>query len=217
MGTPFPSFDNTDHIKFFEDFFGYEADQWIKTETGSGTQAVLDERGGVLKLTNAAADNDHNFLQWSGDDDTGTCENFKWQSGKRFYFAARFKVLEVIQSDFIMGLQITDTTPLAATDGIFFQCDDGDALLDFHVGKNSTYTDVTGIHTMVADTYVKVAFYYDGASSQIDIYIDDVKVGKAAITNVVDDEELTISFGCQNGEGVANSISVDYVLVVQER
>jgi hypothetical protein len=95
--------------------------------------------------------------------------------------------------------------------------DDGDALLDFKVVKNSTATAATGVHTMVADTYVTVAFYYDGGSSDIDYMINGNTVGSSVLTNVPDDEELTISFGIQNGEAVANVMSVDYILVKKSR
>jgi hypothetical protein len=123
----------------------------------------------------------------------------------------------VLQADFVIGLQITDTTMLDVTDGIFFQKDDGDALLDFHVEKNNTATDVAGVATLVADTYIKVGFYYDGVDSTIQIFINDVRVGAAAITNAPDDEELAISFGIQNGQAVANVLSLDYIRCVQQR
>lgn len=207
-------FDPTGWHTWFDDFDSYNAGDWTLTTTeagaGSATEAVGNIDGGVLVITNDAADNDNDFFQWPK-------ETFKWESGKSLYFEARFKVLEVVQCDFIMGLQITDTSPLDATDGIFFMKDDGDALLDFKVVKNSTATAATGVHTMVADTYVTVAFYYDGGSSDIDYMINGNTVGSSVLTNVPDDEELTISFGIQNGEAVANVMSVDYILVKKSR
>mgnify|MGYP003451522019 CR=1 FL=1 len=216
----------TDYYEFFNDFTkptDYDTNDWTLTTTeagaGSATEAIGNLAGGVLVVTNDAADNDLDFFQ-------STKEVFKFVSGKALEFEARFKVLEVLQCDFVIGLQITDTTMLDVTDGIFFQKDDGDALLDFRVEKNDTATAVAGVHTMVADTYVKVGFYYDGstaaeagvgAAPTIDIYIDDVRVGAAPLTNVPDDEELAVSFGIQNGEAVANVLSLDYIRVVAER
>jgi hypothetical protein len=42
-------------------------------------------------------------------------------------------------------------------------------------------------------------------------------LGKLATTNLCDDEELTISFGIQNGEAVAKTMSIDYIFVSKER
>ena len=41
---------------------------------------------------------------------------------------------------------------------------------------------------------------------------------KSATTNIPDDELLTISYGCTNGEATANDVRIDYPLhVAQER
>jgi hypothetical protein len=38
-----------------------------------------------------------------------------------------------------------------------------------------------------------------------------------AITNLPDDEELTVSFGIQNGEASAQTMTIDYVVAAVER
>lgn len=201
---------------FHDDFFNYVAGDWTVTTTeagaGSATEAISDAAHGVLLLTNAAGDNDNDFLQRVGT----AAESFSFVSGKRLMFRARFQVSDATESDFVIGLQITDTSPLAVTDGIYFRKDDGDALLDFVIIKDSTATTVTGAGTVADDTWMVVEFHYDG-SGTMDYYIDNVLLGSAAITNVPDDEELTVSFGIQNGEAVAKTMSIDYVTVVQER
>lgn len=211
----------TEYHTFMDDFDDYGAADWTITTTEAGassaTEAITNADGGVLALTNDAADDDNDFLQWSGRDASGTVETFKFETGKRLFFKARFKISDATQSDFVIGLQITDTSPLAVTDGIFFQKDDGDTNLDFHCEKNSTSSDLTAIHTMADNTYVEVAFYYDGSSSRIQAYVDGASVGSVPLTNVPDDEELTVSFGVQNGEAVSKVLSVDYIMVAKER
>lgn len=201
-------------IEWFDDFHNYTAGDWTvtTTEAGSGdaTEAVQDAAGGVLLLTNDDADDDRDFLQWAS-------ETFKYVSGKSLTFKARFKVSDATESDFVMGLQITDTTPLAVTDGIWFQKDDGDTNLDFHCSKDSTASDLTAIATVADDTYMEVEFHYDGSNARISVYVDGVAVGSVPLTNAPDDEELTISFGIQNGAAAAKTMSVDYILVRQER
>ena len=209
----------TDFYEYFNDFLiaqDYAAADWTITTTEAGAGAATEAistgaRGGILVITNDAADNDLDFFQ-------STIEQYKFVTGKALEFECRFKLLEVLQADLVLGLQITDSTMLDVTDGIFFQKDDGDALLDFHVEKNNTATDVAGVATLVADTWIKVGFYYDGDDDhKIQIFVNDVRVGAAALTNVPDDEELAISFGVQNGEAVANVLSIDYIRCIQQR
>lgn len=205
--------DPTSWHTYFNDFDTFAASDWVITTTeggaGSASEAVGDIDGGALVVTNDDADNDSDFLQLAG-------ESFQFAAGKRVIFKSRFKVSDATQSDFVMGLQITDTTPLAVSDGVFFQKDDGDASLDLHVTKNSTSTDATAIATLSNDTFVEVGFEYDGASS-LSYYVDGVKKGTLATTNLPDDEILTVSFGIQNGEAAAKSMSVDYILSAKER
>lgn len=208
------TFDPTDYHVWFDDFDKYTAGDWTLTTVEAGassaTEAISNADGGVLLITNDSADDDSDFFQWAK-------ETFKYESGKRLYFAIRFKTSDATQSDIVAGLQITDTTPLAVTDGIYFRKDDGDTNLDFVVVKDSTATTVTAFSTLADDTWVKLAWYYDGSSSDIDILVNDVVVGSAALTNVPNDEELTISFGIQNGAAAAKTMSVDYIMVAKER
>lgn len=226
FGLPDPT---TWHV-FFDDF-----DQWVTdtssagkytittVETGAGdaTEALSDENGGVLLLTNDAADNDSDFLQKIG-------ESFKPASGKKLFFKSRFKVSDATESDWIMGLIITDTTPLAAagdgaTDGIFFQKDDGDTNIDFYVQKDTTTGQLTSTAVTTAAaaaTYMTLAFYFDG-KQYIHLYKDDAKVKEVDLTTTLatylPDTELTVSFGIQNGAAAAKTMSVDYIFVAQER
>lgn len=215
MAVPY-SFDPTDWHVWFDDFDKYTAGDWtlttVEAGAGSATEAISNADGGVLLITNDAADDDSDFFQWAK-------ETFKFVSGKRLYFAIRFQTNDATQSDIVAGLQITDTTPLAVSDGIYFRKDDGDTNIDFVCIKNSdsTGTALTAVGTLADATWTKLAFYYDGAGSDIDVLINDVVVGAVPLTNVPDDEELTISFGIQNGAAAAKTMSVDYVLVCRER
>lgn len=205
--------DPTQFYTYFNDFDYFNSSEWTITtvEAGAGgaTETITNASGGVFVVTNDDADNDSDFFQ-------KTNETFKFTSGKKLFFKSRFKVSDATQSDFVIGLQITDTTPLDVSDGVFFQKDDGDANLDFHVEKNNTATSASAISTVSNDTYLTVAFYYDGDSS-IKYYVDDVLLGSSVTTNLPDDEELTISFGIQNGEAAAKVMSVDYIFAAIER
>ena len=212
--------DPTKWHTFFDDFDKYTAGDWViqTTEAGGGsaTEALADVDGGVLLITNDVADNDNDFFQWAGGAGA-TTETFKFEVGKRLIFKMRFAVNEVLQSDVVLGLQITDTTPLAVSDGVYFLKSDGAATTDFIVAKGSTLTTTSSVATLVNDTYVVLGFAYDGVDN-IDIFVDDVRVGSSVTTNLPDDEELTISFGIQQGEATnAKTLSVDYIFVAKER
>lgn len=212
MFMPLPS-DQT-HYGYFNDFMTYNSGDWTITTTedgtGSATEAMTSGAGGQFLITNAAGDNDLDFLQLKG-------ESFLIDGTKRAYFSARFKVSDATQSDFVMGLQITDTTPLAVSDGVFFIKDDGDTNLDFIVEKNSTSTDTTAIHTMADDTFVTVAWYIDPISSLVYYSVNNAEPVGVVNTNLPDDEELTVSFGIQNGEAAAKTMTIDYVTAIVER
>jgi hypothetical protein len=216
--------DPTKYHVWFDDFDNYLAAEWVRTATGAGTTVInTGADGGILLTTNAAADNDAVYYQMSENAAAGSAETWKFVEGKKLWFKARLKVSDITQSDFVMGLQITDTTPLDASDGVFFRKDDGDSDLDFVIVKDSTATTKTMSGLLANDTYIVLGFYYDGGtlgasgSGRVHCFVNDVVKSQNVTTNLVNDEELTISFGIQNGEAVAKTMSVDYIFVAKER
>jgi hypothetical protein len=209
--------DPTTTYTWFDDFFGYTADNWTVTAVGSGSVATTNTAGGVLLVTNAAADNDHYYFQWAGTGSGGTKETFKFVRGKRAAFKCRVAVNEVIQSDFLMGLYVTDTDPIGGiVDGVYFRKDDGSAVCSLVVNKDSTATTTTAT-TMVAATYVTLGFVYDG-NNTVNIFVDENRVASSVATNLPDDEELALSFVIQQGEATnVKTLSVDYIYVSFER
>jgi len=195
---------------YYEDFDYYVAGNWTVTETQAGaTQALTDGDGGLLLITNTAADDDLVSLQKVG-------ESYRFASGKKLFFEARFKVSDATQSDLVIGLQITDTTPLDVTDGVFFIKADGAATVNLLVEKNNTATTSSAIATMANDTFIRLGFYYDG-DSQIQYFVNGTLGGASVTTNLPDDEDLTVTFAIQNGEAVAKTMTVDYIFVAKER
>lgn len=217
--TTLGTFVQTDPSKchtWFDDFDNYAANEWVVTKTGAGgTVGVANADGGILAITNDTADNDHQFLQWSGETASGAVETWKFATKKQFWFKARFKVSDATNSDLVLGLQITDTSPLSVSDGVYFIKADDAATLEFKTTLNSTSTTST-VGTLTDDTYVVVGFHYDG-NDKVDVYLNENRVATQGITNLVTDEELTLSFGIQNGAGAAKTLSVDYILVSKER
>jgi len=203
------AFDPSKWHSFFDDFDRYVAGDWTITNVGvTPTQTLADIDGGGLLITLTAGVADSSFLQKKG-------ESFLFEAGKPLVLGARFKVSDAVQSVFVMGLQITDTTPLDVTDGVFFMKDDGDANIDFHVEKANVASSALVIGTVVTDTFVSVEFAYDGRSA-VHYGVNGLPKGSLPVTNLPA-TELTVSFGIQNGEAVAKTETVDYVFCAKYR
>lgn len=199
---------------YFNDFDTYLASDWTITTTeagtGSATEALADGDGGLLVLTNAAGDNDLDFLQL-------VKEGFKYEAGKQLAFNIRFKTNDATQTDIVAGLQVTDTTPLDVSDGVFFLKSDGATTISFIVEKDGTQSTLTLPNSLADDTFMTLGYVYDPKDQKFHVFQDNVLAGTVVNTNAPDDEELTVSFGVQNGEAAANSMTIDYVGAMKER
>jgi hypothetical protein len=197
---------------FFDDFDTYTAGQWTVTETNAAaTEALTDGDGGLLLITNTNLENDAVSMQKVG-------ESFLMATGKKAWFKTRFQVSEGTQVDLLMGLAITDTTPLNASDGVFFRKDDGDTNVDFIVVKNSVESSLEGVGTMASGTNIILGWYYDGLTTFY-IYVNDVLVGTLSYTaaSFPNDEELTVTMHHETGAAGAQTMTVDYILAAKER
>lgn len=217
--------DPTGWHTYFDDFDTFTAAQWTITTTeaggGSATEALTDADGGVLLITNDAADNDLDFFQKVG-------ESFLPTSGKRLAGKFRFKTSDATQSELYFGLMVTDTDPFSSTvgdgvtDGIFFMKEDGSTDVGFYVQKDATTGQLTSaaVTTLASDTWTELGFAFDG-KRYITLWKDGVQLATVDLTTTLatylPDTELTISFGLKNGEAVAKTLSIDYIFVAQER
>ena len=199
--------------QYFNDFDTYVAGDWTVTETDAGaTQALTAGDGGLLLITNTAADNDLVALQKNP-------AAFTFTAGKKTFFRCRFKVSDATQSDLVFGLQVVDSTPLDVTDGIYFLKADGAATVDFICRKNASTgsTSATAVATMANDTFIELGFYYDG-QSKVAYEVNGSVLGSLdASSTYLPDTTCTVSFALQNGEAVAKTMTVDYVYVAKER
>lgn len=195
---------------YFNDFDEYVAGDWTITASGASTAALTDADGGRLLLTHVATTDDNtHFMNKKG-------ESFTMVSGKKAWFKCLFRHSDATQSDIVVGLQITDTTPLAVSDGIYFQKDDGDTNIDFYVTKDSVSSSLTGIGTLANATDITLGWYYDG-DSKVYAYINDVEVGSLGVTNLPT-TELTVSIATQTGDALGTkTMTIDYIFAAKER
>ena len=115
-----------------------------------------------------------------------------------------------------MGLQITDTTPLDVSDGVYFISVDGSADLLLNVEKDNS-VDATTVATMEDDTFITVTWFVDPDRAGVYYSINNATPVKVSTAKLPDDEDLTISFGIQNGEAAGNTLTIDYVNMIVER
>ena len=205
--------DPTKYHTYWDDFDTTPiAAQWTLTATsaGSGTSAITvpDADGGLARITTAANENDGMYAEWIS-------ETFKLESGKKTWMKCRLSVGDAAQSDWLIGLHSTDTTPHDATLRYIFESVDGSAAVYFNNDNNTTDSDSSTLHTMVDDTFVTLAAYYDGGTT-IQLFVDDAPV--STMTGItVPAAEMAVGFGYINGAAGAETADVDYILVVKER
>lgn len=205
--------DPTQFHTYFNDFDTYAAGDWTVTETSStATQALADGDGGWLLVTNSDQDDSICALQKVG-------ESFLMEAGKKAFFKARFKVSDATQSDLVMGLQVTDASPLDATDGIYFIKADGAATVDLVCRKDATTgsNTKTAVATLSDDTFVTLGWYYDGQGSVAYSVNGTVQGSLNASSSYLPDTDLTVSFAVQNGEAAAKTMTVDFVYAAKQR
>jgi len=199
-------------IEYFNDFFTYTTNRWVVTETQAGaTQALTAGSGGWFLLTNSAADDDLVAVQ-------KTPAMLDLSATKQTWFSSRFKVSDATQSDVVIGMQVVDTTPLDVTDGIYFLKADGAATVDVICRKDASTgsTSAASIATLTSDTFVQLDWYYDGAG-YLFYAINGTVSGSLSVASYFPNTTVTVSFGIQNGEAVAKTMTVDWVGVWQER
>jgi len=205
--------DPTIYHTYFNDFDAYTAGDWVVTETDAGaTQALTAGDGGLLLVTNTAADDDLVALQ-------KTPAAFTFTAGKKTFFRCRFKVSDATQSDLVFGLQVVDTTPLDVTDGIYFLKADGSTSVSVICRKNASTgsTSASAIATLANDTFITLGFYYDG-EGRVAYEVNGNVVGSLdASSSYLPDTTCTVSFALQNGEAVAKTMTVDYIFAAKER
>ena len=215
-----PFLDPTLYHTWFSDFDLFTAADWIITfGTTSSTAAAVGGDGGLVALSVAVAKEDELVsAQWDGNSGAAVNETFRWETAKKMFLKARFKIsagaADAVDCNF--GLLITDTSPLDASDGISFSMTDASATITAKVTKDST-SSTQALGTVVAATFHTVAIaYIPGTGFQC--YFDEAAVGSPiAVTNAPDDEDLAVSINIQSGAVAITTMQFDYLLIAKER
>lgn len=209
MGQPDPTKFHT----FFNDFDTFVAADWTVTETQAGaTQALADGDGGLLLLTNSAADNDVNAIQLA-------FETFVVDTTKRLFFKCRLKVNDAINSSIIVGL-VDIMTSFNPANGIYLFKDDGATPMRLSLEKAGVTTNslsATAVTDVANDTFFDLGFAFDPRKQRVTGWINN-----NIFSSIIDLTNLPVvalspAVGLRNGEAVAKTMTVDYIFAAKER
>ncbi len=177
-------------------------------EAGAGTSEMTASKtaGYAAELVTAANENDGISVQIAD-------ENFEFTSDQILYFGIELEIDEATQTDFLVGLCITDTALLGGlTDGVYFESVDGGLGVSTVTEKNSSETQSDSEGTLADDTLMYLEFYWDGTA--VYFFINGVEVGRVTLT-VPDDEALRPSIEFLTGEAVAHTMKIRQARCIQ--
>ncbi|HEX7787018.1 MAG TPA: LamG-like jellyroll fold domain-containing protein [Methylomirabilota bacterium] len=187
--------------------------EWLfVNEAGAATMPVPsdDADGGWITAVTDANTSDDFSAQLNG-------EPFKLAAGRNLYWEMKLKV-SAVTVNALFGLALADATPFASAPAeyIAFRLSDG-ADIEFTCDTGSAapaFVD-SGVD-IVADTFVVLAFEWIAGSSRIKFYVDGVHVGTKT-TTIPLNQHLSPIFGLQTTTDAAKTLTVDYILVVNDR
>ena len=213
--------------------YGDEACQYLSYEdTGDAIGQIATDRNGAVKITGAATDNNESWIQPGGAASVMALISDTAGSDKLLAFEARVKVGQITETGLFVGLSeeglaaantlVDDTGALASKDFIGFHAPmaASDCVLSFVYRKagQTAQTVISGVHTLVADTYVNLGFVYDPQeqpSKRIKIFVNNeeqstyVTAANIAASTFPDGEELNFLFGQKAGAAAAKTSTID--------
>lgn len=196
---------------FWEDFDFFLATDWTSTLVGSSTIALTAGDGGLVLQTTGATSGNSIFTQKIAD-------SFTFETGKPMWFKWRGKV-STLTTTMQVGIIVTDTTPLDATDGIYFLSTTTTGVVTGIVRRNAT-TGSTSVAfgQLIADTFTELAWFWDGKDTVV-FYQDGVAKGQVTgvAASYLPDTTGTVSYGVQTDSANARTMTTDYILAVKDR
>lgn len=204
-------------IKDFADGPGIDTafdDEWTVTRveggTGESTITRVDGVGGLARITTDNVENDGINAQLIG-------EAFELTADQYLYFGAFGVTLsDATQSDFFLGLAITDTDILGGvTDRIGFEKLDGATALKCMVEKDSTETLSASLATLADATPFDIEFFWDGPNNRVEFFVNGASASVPAVTNLPNDEQLRLTWQFLAGAAAIKTMDIDRLTLIQ--
>lgn len=199
---------------YFNDFDIYTATDWLEVASGAATEAIVaNGDGGQLLITNTAADNDFATLRLAN-------VTFLLDKAKSFWMKGRLKVSDVLETDILFGLMDT-MAAFNPTNGIYVFKDDGAVPLRLSLEKAGVQTpsfSASSATGQANDTFVEVGITYDANEGIVKAWLGGQPFAQIAdLTNFPNTVAVAPAFGIRNGEAVAKTMTMDYVLFAKQR
>ena len=207
------------HLNIFQFNSAYDintSNKWIQGNSGSGTPlTVQDERGGVAKFVNGSADND--YYQY-----ISRYEIARASTGKGLWMDGLIKIADADKADWFWGLSAKLSSGNLfdnRVDAVGFYGVSGSTSVSTESRKDSSATQKHNIGSLSDDSWMLLHIYVQG-TKRVYFYARlpnetewNVHIIEA---NLPDDEELSVAFGCRNGQASANAMTVGRILVIQD-
>ena len=222
--------------RYWTDFDTFNSADWTINKVGTGTTALTAFNGGALLVSNTAGATDAIEMQL-------TTAGFKIQgtAGKACFFKFAGQMSDIANSGFYAGLvQAGATTIASITDGVFISKDTTTTgALTLHVRIASADVNVTlpSPNTLVAATYFELGIevdvngnikaYFNPTTGSNPIFAAQAASSGGAARGAVamipfasgqlPTALLTPAFGYINASAATRTLTVDYIVVSNER
>lgn len=227
--------DPTQWSVIFDDFYGKTSGNldtlglWISTVTGTGTAVYAAQEGGIVTITNSAANNDATTISKNA--------GYTWATNRGLVFEAKLEVDDATNAHFAVGMVLAAGTAASYTDGITIRKAAAGTSFVLEAKKNgaTTYsvTLASGGSNLVcpAATQITLGFAYKGATQviggvtyyellwQVDLNDGNgPRQGSLLVPSTsVTTAALSPTVSVVNGTAAARTVKVDYVFAAKER
>lgn len=200
---------------------------------GNGNVVSIDGRGGQLQISTTASSNDEQYLSADGlTSDANDWFDITLNSGRKLWYETRIKANQsgnnfslftgLFTSAAVAANALVDTTgAIVDTNFVGFQIDPalGTSWIYTHKKSGQTVQKQTAIATNDGSAFIKLGFYFDGAST-LTFWTNDVQKGVSVDVSAAtfpSGSGLVPAILLKSTSAAAKSAVVDYIHVIQSR
>lgn len=217
--------DRSTQFLFFDDFTKLDTSQFASTDdAGTGTNTILDKRGGWMGVVSAGADNDYHLMSTFK-------KLFKFEKASPLKFEAKVNLTEAATNvaNAVVGLSDTLTTGFMQDNGagppanykgfVFFKVDGG-SVWQFETSNGAVQTTNTNVGAVVSGGDITFGIQVEAAPDGINAKVTPFVNGNALAPHLVAISglaEMAGIFGVKAGSASAETLTIDYFGVHQPR
>lgn len=213
--------DPSTRLSYFQEFLDFVPENFLTTVVGTGVYAGASGRGGISLSTTSATSTHSVFTMPKGSAVNGL-PTWNLVVGKKTFFKARFRAGDgngtgVTTMDAITGMHTISTTPLSATNAIWFRkAAAAVGVVDFVVKYGATTVSIPVGQLGLSTDYHVVGFFHDGVlGNRMQVWFDNNKfsVPVGHLTGA----SMSLGWGVETGASSAATHTLDYIFAGGER